>query len=111
MSEPIVKKNAVGNKIYYKDANGYEQFWTYDEKNRLTRWHDSNGLEEIWLFDEMSRPVYMKARNGLEIRQTYEEDGSIFTQYSDGTEKRIDNKYRLVYQKNANGKIWKRQYE
>ena len=101
--EPITKKDDRGNKIYSKNANGYEQFWEFDEKNHLTRWSDSNGLECIWEYDELSRPIFMKGPDGTEIHQKYKHN-CIYQYYSNGIIKTIDTNNRLVYEKDINGK-------
>ena len=34
-----------GNRIYFKDSNGYEEWYNYDFNNHLIHTKDSNGYE------------------------------------------------------------------
>ena len=103
MVEPMTTKDNRGNKIYSIDKHGYEQFWDFDEKNRLTRWHDSNGLETIWEYDELSRPTYMKGSDGTYLHQKYEND-CVHQIYSNGIERTYDSHNRLIYEKDSSEK-------
>lgn len=39
----VIKKDQNGNVIYHRDSAGIEQWWDYDEYNRLIKHRDSEG--------------------------------------------------------------------
>ena len=48
MEKVIRKFNKQGNMIHYKNSDGYERWWEYDDNGKLIHYKNSNGYEEWW---------------------------------------------------------------
>lgn len=56
------------NMIHFRDSNGCEKSYEYDEHGNMIHRKDSNGFEEWWETDELGRTVY---RDSTGYKKTY----------------------------------------
>ena len=45
VNKPSIKYDANGNMIYYKNSDGFEEWWDYDTNGNVIHHKDSNGTE------------------------------------------------------------------
>lgn len=90
-----------GNRIYYKDYEGREQFWKFDNKNNLI-YQNICGDEQWWDYDDENREIHYRNSEGLEQWNEYT---TKIHQIDKGKEawKVFDKNKKLIYGKYSDG--------
>ena len=91
---------------YYKDSNGIESWYEYDENNNLIHYKDSTGYEYWESYDKNSNLIHHKDSTGYEEWYEYDENNNlIYYKDSEGIEywNRYDENNNLIHYKDSNG--------
>jgi len=69
------KYDEKGNEIHCKYSGGYEEWYEYDEKGNMIHWKDSSGYEVWYEYDKKGNMIYRKDSDGFEEWYEYDEKG------------------------------------
>ena len=64
-----------GNLIHHRDVNGFEEWYTYNERHFLTGYKNSNGEEKV--YNNKGGLITHKSANGFEWELLYDEKGKL----------------------------------
>ena len=96
-----------GNIIYTKDMSGFETWKEYDG-DRLIKFRNSDGYEKIWEYDDIGRLIFIKAPTYKEYIEYLTDNECIHhIYYYDGhTESRYYKDEIMTKYKDSNGVEW-----
>lgn len=85
--EEFMEYDSRGNEIHYKNSDGIEWWYDYDENNSPIRCKFNDGTEEFWAYDKRGNEIYHKDYIGEEYWWEYDKNNNkVHEKYSDGSE-------------------------
>ena len=103
----VKKFDENGNKIYFNDNNGYEEWYEYDANNNMVHEKCSNGFECWYEYDSNNHKIYFKNNSGWEKWWEYDSKGNeIHFKDNDGYEEWYNSKGNCIHIRNDEGEEW-----
>ena len=68
-----------GNKLTYKNSDGFSKEYTYDSNGNILTYKDSNGFSKEYTYDDKGNRLTYKDSRGLYEEYTYNDKGNMLT--------------------------------
>jgi YD repeat-containing protein len=96
--------------IIYKNVDGIEDWYEYNEKNNCIHYKNSDGFEAWYEYNERNNCIHHKDSSGYEWWRKYDlNDNCIYSKHSNGDElwREYDANNNCIYSKHSNGNEWR----
>lgn len=74
-----ILKNKNGTTRHIKHFTGLQQWFEYNDQNKVSYTRDSNGFKRWFEYDEFNRLTHYKDSKGVEEYYSYDENGNRIT--------------------------------